>query len=382
MTAAKSVEALAEAPRWDERQARVALGSVWEPGDFRLSQLATEIQPQILAELLMASSGTDDDIAARLRAAQPERTLTAAHRMGIRFVVPGDAEWPRQVDDLVTTRGPRDRAGAPLGLWVRGGGRLDAATRSLAIVGTRAATGYGADIAARLAADVAAEGFAIVSGAAFGIDAAAHRGALAAQSSTLAVLACGVDVSYPPAHDRLLAAVADAGVIVSEHAPGEQVTRHRFLSRNRLIAALTLGTLVVEAPHRSGALSTAAWAARLNRAVMGVPGPVTSVQSSGVHHLLRTEGATLVTSRDEILEVIGGLGEYLPDRPPLLGQREDRLTARQRRVLDAFDRGHAAGVLEIAERARLPLLETATVLDQLGRGRLVASDDGGWRLQA
>ncbi len=227
--------------------------------------------------------------------------------VGGRLVVPGDLEWPRQLEDLGDL--------APWALWVRGTVDLRlSALRSVAVVGARAATSYGTHVASTLGSDLAASGWAVVSGGAFGIDAAAHAGALAARGVTVAVLACGVDVAYPPRHDALFARIAADGLLVSEVPPGAAPHRTRFLVRNRVIAALTRGTVVVEAALRSGSLSTAHEAERLGRPVLGVPGPVTSTMSQGVHRALRG-GALLVTSAAEVVEAVGDLGADLAPEP-------------------------------------------------------------------
>ena len=180
----------------------------------------------------------------------------------------------------------------------------------MAVVGSRSATTYGAGVAAELAAHVAGEGVTVVSGAAFGIDQAAHRGALAARGPTVAVLACGVDRAYPAAHRDLLTYIAETGLVVSEAPPGCAPTKLRFLSRNRIIAAVSLGTVVVEAAVRSGALNTANWATSVNRILMGVPGPVTSAPSEGVHELLRSKDAALVTRGADVLELVSPSGSF------------------------------------------------------------------------
>jgi DNA processing protein len=176
----------------------------------------------------------------------------------------------------------------------------------LSIVGARACTGYGSYIAGALGADLASAGIAVVSGAALGIDAAAHRGALAVGGPTIAVLACGIDRVYPRAHEVLLHAIAERGAVLSELPPGAAPTRFRFLHRNRIIAALGVGTVVVEAALRSGSLVTARLAAELGRVVMAVPGPVTSDQSAGAHELIR-DGATLVTEASQVREAYASL---------------------------------------------------------------------------
>ena len=237
----------------------------------------------------------------------PEEVL-AFRESGIRLVVPGDPEWPGQLADLGDDQ--------PYALWLRGNADLRfSCLRSVAIVGSRAATAYGSYVAAEFAASVAARGLAVVSGGAFGVDAAAHRGALGADGVTVAVLACGVDMSYPTAHAELFDAIAAQGVLASEWPPGRHVSRLRFLVRNRVIAALATGTLVVEASQRSGALNTARHARDLRRRLMAVPGPVTSDLSAGCHQVIREWQGTLVTSAAEVIEHLSPVGG-LPGRPP------------------------------------------------------------------
>ncbi len=255
------------------------------------------------------------------------------------------------------------RGGVPLGLWVRGPARLDELGRSVAIVGSRSSTSYGEDIALELGARLAHEGFWVVSGAAFGIDQAAHRGALAAaagSAGTVAVLATGVDRAYPAAHRSLLDYIAEVGAVVSEAAPGCAPTKVRFLARNRLIAAFSRGTVVVEAAVRSGALNTASWAGGLHRPVMGVPGPVTSEPSEGVHELLRCGGATLVTTAEHVLELVGGSGEHLVEVRRGRVRRRDRLTSRQQQVLDAVPRAPAPPRSRSARTAGIGLVEVSS----------------------
>jgi DNA processing protein len=360
-----------------DRLARVALSAISEPGDPRLPALADEIGAATLHQHLVAErdlAGLHTDLAARL--------VAGAARQGIRFVTPADAEWPTQMDDLAAVPPIQDRGGPPLGLWVRGPMRLDRLRGSVAVVGSRSATTYGADVAAEIAAVVGGTGRCIVSGAAFGIDQAAHRGAIAGGGPTVAVLACGADRVYPSAHRQLLDYIAAEGAVVSETPPGGAPTRIRFLSRNRLIAALTQGTVVVEAALRSGALNTANWASRLNRVLLGVPGPVTSAPSQGVHELIRTGAATLVTSGAQVLEAVGTAGEHLVEVPRGREQPRDRLTSRQRQVLDAVPVARGARADSIARAAGLGLVEVGSALLKLEEKALVEMDDDGWRLTA
>ena len=196
------------------------------------------------------------------------------------------------------------------------------------------------------------------------------------------MLACGADRVYPQAHARLIEHLADEHCLVSETVPGGAPTQLRFLGRNRLIAALTQGTVVVEAAVRSGALNTANWAGRLNRHVMGVPGPVSSTQSAGVHQLLRDAAATLVTHADEVLETLAPSGERLVERARGEERPRDRLTHRQRRVLDAVPVRRAVDDFSIASTAGVGALEVRGTLLTLERAGHVRREGTGWRLAA
>ena len=307
-------------------------------------------------------------------------TSSAPRGLGIRFVTPSDDEWPTQLADLAHAEPLQDRGGVPIGLWVRGPLQLCDLTASVAVVGSRSATSYGADAAAEVAAAAARADHTVISGAAFGIDQAAHRGALAMQGKSVAVLACGVDRAYPAAHKTLLDHLATEHAVVSEAAPGWAPTRGRFLSRNRLIAALTRGTVVVEAAVRSGALNTANWATRLNRPLMGVPGPVTSAPSQGVHQLIRTGAATLVTSGQDVLELVGAAGEHVVEEPRGPERSRDRLSSRLQQVLDAVPVASGARSDSIARTAGISLMEVQTALTRLLKLELVEQCPAGWRL--
>lgn len=296
----------------------------------------------------------------RARDADPRPVLDRLERLGGRLVCPADDDWPVGLGDL--------GASAPACLWWRGSldpGRL--AERSVAVVGSRAATSYGTHLAGELSAELAERGFVIVSGGAFGIDVAAHRGALAVGGQTVVLLAGGVDRPYPASHVRVFEQVrTEGGAIVSEVPLGWSPTRSRFLLRNRLIAALARGTVVVEAALRSGALSTARHAAALLRPVGAVPGPVTSSASAGCHALVRDAVATLVTGADEVAELVGALGEDAlgePSAPEGLGELA-------RRVLDAVPVSRGASVDSV--------LRTAGVGDREGKSALGVLELGGF----
>ena len=366
-----------------ERVARAALSRLSEPGDVRLGVLVGRLGANRVFELLREEqdvAGVYTDVAARLRGLEPERELEQAAAQGIRFVCPEDDEWPPALDDLDRAEPLQDRGGRPLGLWVKGARRLDEATRSAAaVVGSRSATTYGASVASDLAAHVSEHGFTIVSGAAFGIDQAAHRGALATKGLTVAVLACGVDRAYPSAHRNLLDYIADTGLVVSELPPGCAPTRVRFLSRNRIIAGLAQGTVVVEAAVRSGALNTANWTTRLNRVLMGVPGPVTSAPSQGVHELIRSRGAALVTRGQDVLELLSPSGSFLSEVPRAPVLVTDRLSDRERQVLDAVPALRPASADSIARTAGVAAREVSRAMVRLQQLGLAERTTAGWR---
>ena len=367
----------------DDRLARVALSRLTEPGDPKIASLTAQLGAVRLHELLSdrdADTAEARDVASRLRDLDPAAELERAAKLRLRYVVPGDDEWPAQVDDLSHAELLDHRGGPPLGLWVAGPTRLDQLGRSVAVVGARSATTYGTEIAVRIAGDLVRAGHPVVSGAAYGIDQAAHRGALSVEGANVAVLACGADRSYPAAHQDLLQHLRRTSAVVSEVPPGCAPMRNRFLSRNRLIAALTCATVVVEAAARSGALSTAGWATRLNRHLMGVPGPVTSPQSQGVHELVRSGAATLVTRGDEVLEVVAQAGAFLATPPRAPSRPRDRIAARDARVLDAVPLARPAPVDSIATTAGMALLDVDAALRRLLREGLVELLPTGWRL--
>ncbi len=371
----------------EEVLALLALSRVTEPGSRPVHRAVTErgavavwralrderpcppLSPTLRAAAAARASGYDpaDDLA-RLRAC------------GGRLVHPRSPEWP--ADRLAWPDGTLGDA-PPLALCVRGPHALgDAVAVSAAVVGARAATAYGAHIATELSGRLAERGVAVVSGGAYGIDAAAHRGALAAAGApTVAVLACGVDVAYPRGNDRLLGRIAQEGLVVSELTPGSSPTRARFLVRNRLIAALTVGTVVVEAARRSGSLATIDRARALSREVMAVPGPVTSAMSAGCHDQLRA-GAVCVTRAEEVLELVGALGSDAAE--PLRGPVDvrDGLPETVRRVLEAVPVRGGAGEAVLAREAGVSTLVVQQVLPPLMAHGLVQRGAQGWRLTA
>ncbi len=405
--------------------ARAVWSVLIEPGDSEAGALIAARGP---LEALRTAVGDDSDELRRARARWMPRlrpdaideALDAARRCGARLLRPGDAAWPRGLDDL----GPH----APVALWCRG--RVDASRRSaVALVGARASTAYGEGVASDLAAELAAAGVTIVSGAAYGIDGAAHRAALSAGGNTVAFLAGGVDRAYPRGHEVMLARIVDAGAVYSEVACGTAPTKWRFLARNRMIAAMADAVVVVEAGWRSGSLNTAAHAASLGRALGAVPGPITSAASAGCHRVLREFGGACVTSSQDVLEMfevapvgegpmVGGTGSpqdsgargapsdvappggratgrtgASPTRAPTAAAdsatgREPRAAVHRAgertddtpRVLDALSSRVARGVDEVARRSGMAVDEAAVLLGFAElEGRVERDDGGGWR---
>ncbi|MEV6275854.1 DNA-processing protein DprA [Nocardia sp. NPDC051832] len=310
-----------------------------------------------------------------------ERDLEVMERLGGRVVTPDDAEWPTwRLLGLEQLQAGRDQDGAvPLVLWVRGAGSLvEVTARALAVVGARSSTRYGEQVTWDIVSDLAAEQWTIVSGAAYGIDAMAHRAALANGAPTIAVLACGVDRPYPVEHDRLLAQIAEVGMIVSEYAPGTAARKHQFLARNRLIAALADGVLVVEAGLRSGARNTVKWARRLGRPALAVPGSVNSMSSVGCHRMIRDGEALLVTRSDEVIDEAGPLRMSLPGTAGVVTGPEDALSGDEATVFAALPKIGSRLPVDLAGRTDLPLPSVRAALAALELAELVGVGERGW----
>ncbi|MDE1668336.1 DNA-processing protein DprA [Nocardia gipuzkoensis] len=312
------------------------------------------------------------------------RDLETIERIGGRVVTPDDPEWPAwRMLGFAQVEPGRDRDGAvPLVLWVRGPrSLLESSERAVAVVGARCSTGYGNRVTGEIAGDLAAQGWTIVSGAAFGIDGMAHRAALAVEGPTIAVLACGIDRPYPAQHDRLLADIAESGLVVSEYPPGVTAQKHQFLARNRLIAALADGVLVIEAGLRSGARNTVKWARRLGRPALAVPGPVTSAASVGCHRMIRDGEALLVTRAEEVVDEAGPLRLSIPEAAAG-GDPQDRLTGDEALVFAALPKVGSRLPLEVSRQCGLSLPVVRATLAGLELAGLVVSDESGWHRTA
>ncbi|WP_040165248.1 DNA-processing protein DprA [Microbacterium gorillae] len=381
----------AAAERSELARARLAWSFLVEPGDGDAGALVAALGPQEALAAVRANrppaAGTRWHEAfarwrPRLERVDLPDQADRARRCGARLLIPEDDGWPARVDDLDVH--------APLCLWVRGDPEALVAATTVAIVGARASSGYGDLVTAEFAAELAAAGVVVVSGAAYGIDGAAHRAALAAGGATVAVLAGGADRVYPAGHAELLGRIVGSGAVVSELPLGSEPSRWRFLTRNRIIAALGDATVVVEAGWRSGSLNTAGHAATLGRSIGAVPGPITSPASAGCHRLLREYDATCVTTAAEVQELLGA--EISPERRPAepAGPSSPRSTTAasppeddgaerlENRVADALALRTPRPVEDIAVRAGVAVASTEAALGLLllqGRARRA---DGGW----
>ena len=278
--------------------ARAALFSAIEGGHTFWSREINSNSALFVYDKLL-SDGYDrikyEKLIAELQLHSGEQVLQRIAQHHVRLVTPCDDDWPIQVNDLIAP---------PIALIVKG--NISALhLSSLAIVGTRNPTSYGARIAGDFAAGFADREWGIISGGAYGIDSYAHKGALIAEGITVAVIASGIDVNYPAGNARLFAEICESGAMVTEFMPGNKALPSRFLTRNRLIAALSKATLVVEAAFRSGSLRTARDAAELFRPVMAIPGPINSPTSEGCHRLIGERAAEIVTSVADAVEFVG-----------------------------------------------------------------------------
>lgn len=374
---------LIDDPRW----ALAVMSQLFEPGDADVDDFLEEhgvrdalrfIEARRLPPRLLNIAGPNLPHFNAERAARELKVAT--EKCHSRVLIATDEEWPVQLKDLQFLHDESElHTRVPRALWVRGEGNLAELTKqSVAIVGSRNCSPYGEHVAGDIASDLAQRGWTIVSGGAIGIDHAAHDGALVVEGTTVVVFANGLDQMYPTSCSRLFNRVPERGMLVSEWPPHSRPHRHRFLIRNRVIAALSSATLVVEAERRSGARNTARFATELERPLMFIPGPVTSSRSEGIHQLAREPGeARLVTSAEDIIEDLGG--ELA--RPPAPERRErDGLNEISSRILDCFTPGYVTTPQKIAEEGKIPTSIVETTLMTLQRDGWVEKHSGRWRL--
>ena len=278
----------------------------------------------------------------------------------------------------------RESPGIVHALWARGGSPAELTQRAVAVVGTRAITRYGWEVTRMLVEGLAASRWTIVSGGALGVDTVAHETALANGTPTIVVAACGQGRTYPARNAALFDRIAGdgaRGAVISEYPPGVHPARHRFLTRNRLVAALSGGTVVVEAAWRSGALNTLTWAARLGSVAMAVPGPVTGYGSLGCHERIRNGDAQLVTSAEQIRELIEPLGTVDAQAQYEFAFPPDRIQALSRTELKVFDATSSESRVtgDVAAEAGITVSLAVHILVDLQQKGLVQRDGVSWR---
>lgn len=254
-----------------------------------------QVYEELVGDFYHGNRNAAEKISAKLKSAKSEELSEEIFKAGGLFLSPEDESWPQALNDLVAP---------PIGI-ITTADLMQCS--SVAIVGTRNPTSYGARVASEFAAGFADREWCVISGGAYGIDTSAHKGALAAEGRTIAVLASGISVNYPAGNERLFAEIRESGALISEVMPDVKARPERFLTRNRIIAALSRGTLVVEAAFRSGSLRTAREAASLYRTVMAIPGPITSPTSDGCHRLIQERCAEIVTSPADAIELMNPL---------------------------------------------------------------------------
>ena len=392
----------------EERFARAAWSGIAEPGDSVAGEMVSVLgaptaltaiidhwPTQMILGRLASTNLCRDDLEKALGRWTPRImpgpsmvALRQAARFGARLRVPGDGLWPAGLQDL----GPY----GPVALWTRGADdALASLGRSVALVGARAATGYGEHVTMEASAGLVDRGYAIVSGAAYGIDGMAHRAALASHGHTVAFLAGGVDRFYPSGHDALLGRIVEQGMVISELPCGSQPTRWRFLQRNRLIAASSLATIVIEAGWRSGSLNTANHALSMSRPVGAVPGPVTSAASAGCHKLIREGHGVCVTNADEMAE-LAPLDDQVEraDRPRSITASGGSETGRDAgspsassdptcaRVVDALSARAPRDASDIAARSGLSIADVRAELGRMQLDGVARESERGWTKRA
>lgn len=357
-----------------ERRARAALSALSPVPASDVTRLVAEFGA-VETWATLVSQGCELALGQRAKEIEVERLIDETLRAESSFIIPGDPWWPEALQDLGHVDAVSGVGGAPIGLWLVGDADgFSGWGQAVSVVGSRACSHYGKGIATDIAFELADQNTPVVSGGAYGIDAAAHQGSLAAGGLTIAVLAGGVDVCYPRGNQPLFDQIRECGVIVSELPPGTRPSRVGFLARNRIIAALSSATVVVEAGARSGAKNTATWCAQLGRVLAAVPGPVDSVGSITPHRLVQEGVASLVTSAADVLELLEPLGV-----PEAESRQQVELAPQLAKLLKVLPVRTTRTVGEISARTREPVGACLTGLAELELFGLAERAAAGWR---
>lgn len=325
---------------------------------------------------------------------RPAEDLEFAADLGYTLLTPESPQWPAEAIQCSFGRQQTGAAGktshqpdgiAPHALWVAGNTNLAGLfAQSVGVVGTRHATKYGHMASKDLVAGLGGHNYTVVSGGALGIDTVAHTTAMDVNTPTVVVAACGPGEHYPRSNKALFErVVATGGALMTEYPPAVTPDRHRFLTRNRLVAALTLGTVLVEAPFRSGALNTLKWVNAFNRTAMAVPGPVTDAQSLGANLAIQNNEAEMVLNAGQIHEQLSAVGEYSAEEqmemqyPPSVTQQ---LSRNELRIYDALPPAGCTGreAEAVAADAGLSIALTVHILMDLSKRGLVERDKRVW----
>src|SRR5699024_5334888 len=388
------------------RRARAGLNQVIEPADALGVVGAQAWGPQRLLEIIEGAipsqqdwktlTGYDADneeLAQKIRRnlgeaierwrrrkkyLKPDQALGYIARIGGRFITPEEEQWPAALADLGVTE--------PLGLWLLGNGDIPSAETTLGLVGSREATHYGEKATKMLAIKARQKGITVLSGGAYGIDAHAHRQALAVEGQgvpTVGVLAGGLDSLYPAGNTDLLRKITRDGVLVTEMPPGMRPNRYRFLNRNRLIAALSAATIVVEARYRSGALNTANHAHELGRIVGAIPGPIQVPTSAGCHRLLKETPALLIDDPVDLEAVFRPLEAVTrSSSEPTESRPYDFLDVEEMLVFEALPVKARTNIEQLCSITGLAVPRITGILTKLVRHNLANLSDTGWRKSA
>ncbi len=288
-------------------------------------------------------------------------------KAGATFITTRDVGYPKLLKEINDP---------PIGLYRKGDYLFD--QPCMAIVGSRRTTLYGQSVAKKLGAQLAQLGFCVVSGLARGIDTAAHEGALSVGGKTAAVLGCGIDIVYPPENLDLYRRIAETGAVLSEFPFGRKADRQTFPMRNRVVSGISEGVIVVESDSSGGAMITARFAGEQGRLIFAVPGRIDQATSHGCHQLIR-DGATLLTSVDDVLSELNYLdglhpktAKLSPDEPDLLERLMPDLSGTERKVASCFEGGSILGVDALTSETGLSAAEISVALMGLELKRLVS----------